>query len=305
MVNACVDPGLHCIRQRSRVVCDDEAAKSSASGQPMKPIASASTKCSRKLAPAFLAAAAMTLLPSLSTALEHYEGEAYAADDGPLLYRESHWRYDEDGVALGLVVYRCPNGAAFARKRIRATGDAQAPDFELRDARSGYVEGVRGDHGARHVFMRTSDAGIERSAAIDADDNLIVDAGFDAFVRDRWDAIGSSPLTVSFVVPSRLEAMRFRLRHVGEERLGTFAAQRFRLSLASWYGGLLPHVDAIYDTASRRLLRYEGISNLRDANGRNVVVRIEFPQAEHDLQATPGDIAAAAALPLTGTCPLS
>lgn len=247
----------------------------------------------------------MSFLPTLSSALEHYEGEAYAADGGPLLYRESHWRYDEDGIAQDLVVYRCPDGTAFARKRLHATTDMQAPDFELHDARNGYVEGVRGDNGSRQVFTRTSNATVERSAAIGGNDNLIVDAGFDAFVRTHWDTLGSRPATVSFVIPSRLEAMRFQVRDVGEERLGTRIARRFRLSLASWYGGLLPHIDVFYDATSRRLLRYEGISNLRDANARNVVVRIEFPQREHDVQPTAADIATAAGTPLTGICPLS
>ncbi|MEO7326154.1 MAG: hypothetical protein ABIW82_15115 [Dokdonella sp.] len=271
----------------------------------MKAVAPASTKCSRERAPALVVAAAMTLLPSLSSAIEHYEGEAYAADGGPLLYRESHWRHDEDGVVSGLVIYQCPDGTAFARKHIRATTDPLAPDFELRDARNGYVEGVREDHGSRQVFTRASDTASERSATINGDKNLIVDAGFDAFVRTHWDALASTPATILFVVPSRLEAMRFQVRHVGEEHAGARIAQRFRLSFASWYGSLLPHIDVVYDAVSRRLLRYEGISNVRDGNARNVVVRIEFPQSERDMQATQTQFAAAAAMPLTGTCPLS
>jgi hypothetical protein len=47
------------------------------------------------------------------------------------------------------------------------------------------------------------------------------------------------------------------------------------------------------------------MSNVRGANARNVVVRIEFPTAKRDTEATPADVASAAAAPLTGTCPLS
>ena len=37
-----------------------------------------------------------------------------------------------------------------------------------------------------------------------------------------------------------------------------------------------PHVDAEYDLKTRRLLRYEGISNLKDASGKHKKVTITY-----------------------------
>lgn len=242
-------------------------------------------------------------LPALGA--EHYEGEAYAATGGEALYSESHWRYDDDGVATGLVLYRCPDGSPFARKHIRATANAQAPDFDLLDARTGYTEGVRGSGDRREVYVRTSAGAPERTAALQDHAELVVDAGFDAFVRDHWDVLNGSATSLAFVVPSRLGAMKFEVSRVGAETVDGRPAQRLRLALGTWYGGLLPHIDVVYDNATRHLLRYEGTSNVRDASARNVVVRIEFPPAQRDSQATAADVAAAATVPLTGTCPLS
>jgi hypothetical protein len=208
-------------------------------------------------------------------------------------------------VAAGLVLYRCPDGSPFARKHLRSVNGAQAPDFELLDARNGYEEGVRSDGAERLVFVRADARAGRRSAPLDGGSDLVVDAGFDAFVHDQWGALKGAAASVEFVVPSRLEALRFQVRRVGEERIGGRLTQRFRLSLASWYGGLLPHIDVVYDDATHRLLRYEGISNVRDAKARNVSVRIEFPPQEHDSRASAADIEAAAAAPLTGTCTLS
>lgn len=242
-------------------------------------------------------------MPALG--VEHYEGEAYAVAGGEPLYRESHWRYDDDGVAEGLVLYRCPDGLPFARKHIRATSSAQAPDFDLVDARSGYTEGVRGNGDSREVFVRTSIDAPERTAALEGHADLVVDAGFDAFVRNHWDALKNSSTSLAFVVPSRLGAMNFEVGRIGAETVDGRPAQRLRLAIGSWYGRLLPHIDVVYDDATRHLLRYEGTSNVRDAKARNVVVRIEFPPSQRDTRATAADVAAAAAVPLTGTCPLS
>jgi hypothetical protein len=49
-----------------------------------------------------------------------------------------------------------PTARAFARKRSRDDGDAQAPDFDLVDARVGYREGVRRNGAQREVYVQRS-----------------------------------------------------------------------------------------------------------------------------------------------------
>ena len=66
------------------------------------------------------------------------EAIAYARKGDTVLYRESHWRYRQEGVARRLVLYRCPDGRAFARKTVVERPAAQAPDFDFEDARDGY-----------------------------------------------------------------------------------------------------------------------------------------------------------------------
>src|SRR5258708_23751902 len=77
----------------------------------------------------------------VAAAAESFNGDAYDLSSGELLFREAHYRYDADGVAQHLVLYRCPDGRAFARKLARDDGDAQAPAFDLVGARLNYHEG--------------------------------------------------------------------------------------------------------------------------------------------------------------------
>lgn len=240
-----------------------------------------------------------------AAALDYYEGEAYAAATRSLLYRESHWRDDKDGAQEDLVLYRCPDGLPFARKRLRSGAMTQMPTFDFIDARNGYAEGVREKGLSREVFVRVKSGMPERSASLENRADLVVDAGFDAFVREHWDALGTTAVPLSFLVPSRLGALDFQVRRIGEEVVGDPSETRFRLSLARWYGAFLPRIDVAYDTQTHRLIRYEGISNIRDAAERNVTVRIEFRESARHDAVSAEDVTAAAAAPLIGKCPLS
>ncbi|KTF40749.1 hypothetical protein [Xanthomonas translucens] len=232
------------------------------------------------IAPAPLARARLTLAASLciavlgaaapAQAMLHYDGLAYAPDGQQLLYRESHWLRD-DGARL--VLYRCADGTAFARKRI-ADGSI-APDFELVDARSGYREGVR-HAGKGRVMFSQRDGQPERSAPLPATAApQVIDAGFDAFLRLHWDALGQgTPQRVSFVLPSALRTLDFQIKPAAVDA----GVQRYTLAVDAWYGGVLPNIAVAYTRGDRRLLEFRGIGNVRDARGRYAQVRIEFPE---------------------------
>lgn len=224
---------------------------------------------------------------------QSYEGIAYAPDGKGLLYRETHWVVGK----RHLVLYRCPDGRAFARKRLDYASHPTAPDYEVTDARDGYRTGVQTTAAGREAFLQARAGQRARRAALPA--GAVVDAGFDAFIRTAWDRLGGKGrVAVPFLVPSRLQAMDFQ---VEARPLRAAGARVFRLSLASWIGGVLPHIDVTYDAATRTLLRFQGMSDVRDGRGRNLVVDIRFPP-ELRRQAPASALEAAAALPLDGTC---
>ena len=229
----------------------------------------------------------------LAEAVENYEGLAYARKGGQLLYRESHW-IQEKGQRL--VLYRCPDGTAFARKSV-ASGSV-APDFELVDGRDGYREGVRTRSGMRQVYTKAPAASAERSKRLPAQEGQIIDAGFDAHVRQHWDAMApSGSQRARFVVPSRLESMDFQLIPLASDS----NTRRYRLALDAWYAGALPSITVTYAATDRRLMRFEGIGNIRDAAGDFPAVRIEFP-ANKRTASSLAEVADAVSTPLAKGC---
>ena len=229
----------------------------------------------------------------IAEAVEHYEGLAYARKSGELLYRESHWIQDK---GQRLVLYRCPDGAAFARKQV-ASGDV-APDFELVDGRDGYREGVRTRNGMRQVYTRTSADSVERSKRLPAQDGQVIDAGFDAHVRQQWEAMAESGSgRVRFLVPSRLESMDFRITPLASDS----TTRRYRLALDAWYAGALPSITVTYANKDKRLVRFEGIGNIRDDAGGYPAVRIEFPAHKRSMSSL-AEVTNAARTPLVKGC---
>jgi hypothetical protein len=245
--------------------------------------------------------AALSHAAAASTDIQQQEAKAYARNGDALLYRESHWRYRQDGGARRLVLYRCPDGRAFARKTVVDRTAAQAPDFDFEDARDGYREGVRSGAQGRVVYVRPSakEAQKERPLAVPADG--VIDAGFDASVRLHWETLrGGSPVTQPFLLPSRMAFMPVRLDPGPSVRWNDIPARRLTMRLDRWYGFVAPTMQLTYASADQRLLEFAGIATIRDAQGRHQDVRIVFPQP-----AVSGDeraLQAALATPLVKRC---
>lgn len=199
------------------------------------------------------------------------------------------------------MLYRCPGGRAFARKRLDYAASAQAPDFQLDDARSGYREGLRRREAAVALYFRPQAGAAEQSATL-ARAPAVADAGFDEFIRAHWQPLlAGEALPLQFALPSRLRAMDFSVRRAGSARIGGEAAAVFRLRLDGLLGLVAPHIDVSYGLRSRRLLRFEGLGNLRDARGgRQLDVRIDFPRPA--VAATEAQWQAALAEPLADRC---
>lgn len=255
----------------------------------------------------YIVALAAIGLSAAGVAGQYYQGDAYAADHGRLLYREAHWLYSDGGVEHRLVLYSCPGGDAFVRKRVDTAPGAATPDVELFDARRGYREGVRTLDGRREVFAQADANAREHSAPLPlpTPPNAVIDAGFDAFVHQHWDQLsGSGGSPVLFLVPSELRYLDFSARVLRDDRVDGAELRWFRLSPANWYGFALPHIDIGYDKQSHELRQYSGVSNIRDGDGHNLRVTIRFPAAERRDDVTPAEIERAAGQPLTGRCVL-
>lgn len=230
-------------------------------------------------------------------------GEARSLDDGRVLYREEHLlaRQADGDPVQRLVLYRCPDGAAFGRKTLDYGSNPFVPSFRMEDARWDYVEQLR--HDADGLQLRVERAGEPaRSGTIAVDDaSLVADAGYDEFVRQRWDQlITGEKVKLDFIVPARLTYYGFAVQKQREEQVDDGPVKVFSLGLSGFFGLFLPDIEVAYDAETRELRRFVGLTNIRNVEGNNVEARIHFPRGAEVVEAERAS--AAAAEPLSGRC---
>ncbi len=229
-----------------------------------------------------------------------WEGIAYTPESQQVLYSEQHWLHLVDGQPLQRVVlYRCPSGAAFARKHVDYRPSRIAPAFTLEDARSGYREGLAYDpDGSTWVFYRESVNTATERATLDAA-TLVADAGFDEFIRLRWDQLlAGVPQVFAFAVPARGSSYRFSLRQVDRSQGGNQMVS-FRLTLAGVLKWFAPVIEVSYHRQTRQLARFRGLANLRDERGEQMQAWIDFPDPA---RASSAQAAAQASISVLGGC---
>ncbi|UCF02793.1 MAG: hypothetical protein JSV14_03835, partial [Deltaproteobacteria bacterium] len=98
--------------------------------------------------------------------------------------------------------------------------------------------------------------------------------GFHQFIVHNLERIAQGEVFhIRLILPSRLDQYEFRIR----KRKVKGDTLYIRLEIDNWLLRLFaPHVDAEYDQKNRRLLRYEGISNLEDTSGKHKKVTITY-----------------------------
>lgn len=180
-------------------------------------------------------------------------GQAYQQSTRDLLYTEYHY-CSRDGLTCS-VKYRGADGDLLALKQLDYSASPLAPSLVMNNYAAELTRVVEP---------------VERN-------DLVVDAGFDNFVRSEWDAL------------SRGSVVRFPFRVISLDNPLTMRAQRLdrqdcpaeqlcvEVKIDSWLIGML--VDPIelnYSRPDRQLLRYKGLSNLRGADGETPLVTILY-----------------------------
>ena len=199
----------------------------------------------------------LSLFASSGALAMNVVGEAYSIDGNELRYREIH-QCSVSGDRC-TVEYQDPRGTVFARKTVDYQQSLHSPSLEMLDMRQGETIRVEGD----------------------ATEEIVIDAGFDHYVRLRWEELVDG------------ETVRFPFQVVGSSKPFKMAANRsqgdacpsdrmcFAVALDNWLlSRLLSPIHLEYDEASKRLLQFRGVSNIRDENGKSQQVRIDYRYAE-------------------------
>ncbi|CAA0121668.1 Uncharacterised protein [Halioglobus japonicus] len=203
-------------------------------------------------------------------------GQAYDQESNELLYSEVHC-VSQDALARE-VVYRDSQEQLVAYKVLNYTTGSLTPSFVQDNVASNDVVAVQLEQGGIILTTTAGESAPEMVALKPGGDYpVVVDAGFDAFVRQNWDSLIAG------------ESMRFQFPVAAREALVTLSIestpcsyatgtdQCFRLEPDNWlFRMLADHIELGYDADLQRLARFRGVSNISDGSDSGLAVDIHY-----------------------------
>ncbi len=191
-------------------------------------------------------------------------GKAYERNTGAFLYNEQHFCSEQR--LLCTVEYTDAAGEVFAEKRLDFRQSLVGPSLVMNDYRN-----------QKEISIPASQS-----------DELVIDAGFDNFVRSSWEELSDGEqisfpfLPAGFDKPLNMRALRSDKADCKVERLC------LDIKLDSWLlAMIIAPIELSYSRSNRRLLHFSGVSNIRDEDGETQDVDIHYEYLEEVLTLDP------------------
>lgn len=227
--------------------------------------------------------ATLTILATPLQAEPWIVGNAVSAANGQLLYKELHYQSDTATLLSARVEYVSPSGELLVEKTLDGSRSPVIPAVEQNDLRTGTRFSISDSGDAVDTLYQRGGEAVQ-SKRLDKDEQLVIDAGFDPYVRTHWEALRrGDAVRAEFFVPARLDTVKISIRRTDDEQCAAIPSATLclvvrpagMLRLVGWF------VDPLYlayAQDSQRLLLYRGISNLLDADGasQDVLIRYEY-----------------------------
>lgn len=206
-------------------------------------------------------------------------GKAYDRSSGKLLYIEHRAAGSTlDSSEPQKIEYRDAGGKLLASKTL-SFPQAYAPDYELLDARSGYLEG--GQHvedGFYRLYHRADADASMKENQVEFSYTLVSDAGLPRFLRARMEyLLKKGKVSFDLAAAQRTETYKFEASRLDDKDLAGRAAICIQVQPASMLRMVVAPLIFSFDKENLQLLRYEGLSNIRDEAGKQFDVRIDYP----------------------------
>lgn len=217
-------------------------------------------------------------------------GTAWTADQSAVLYYEYHFAEDPDLRLSTHVQYRRADGSVFAEKTIDYSRSLTAPEIRHVDYRNTARITTEFTDDTRPAMIKVGfqahDSDRYREEMLSHRESVVVDAGFDPFVRKHWNRlIDGESVSAGMLVPSRLDTIRVSLtktnpRYCDQADVPVHCLVIRPAGMLRAVGWLVDPIYIGYGQQSKLLEVFNGISNLRDDSGdpQNVLITFDYLQ---------------------------
>lgn len=212
----------------------------------------------------------------------NYSGSAFDLNNGKFLYKEYHEeRYSEKKISESITDYRNQQNILLSRRVMIFKDDLTKPKFELKDFRSGYIEGseVLSNNEVKVYTRKNKDSELEEKV-LTPEEPFVIDGGLTYFFIKNWNRLmNNETVEFNFIAPAKLDYFRFRVSKNSIINIGGRRGLQLKLEINSFI--LRPFVDPIYityDLETQKILNYKGISNVNNDQGKSYYVQIDYTE---------------------------
>ena len=210
-------------------------------------------------------------------------GSAYDLETNEVLYTENHCVLNDRRV----VEYRDVKDKLIAHKLVDYSSGLLTPSFVQLNVEQNDVIKVKPLDDRVEMQRRNLDVGVDQDPQAKNRSStlaLVVDAGFDNFIRQYWDRLlEGEVVTFQFPAAARSELFEFKVNRMNCS-YGDESQQCFNLRLDSWLLRMMvAPIELGYDKQSRQLKRFRGLANIENKSGQGYTVDIRYQY--DDLQA--------------------
>lgn len=210
-------------------------------------------------------------------------GKAYEFGDwqNPV-YEERYTPRTDSGEAQ--VHYLGPDGERIALKTLDYSRGDIHPSYRLEDQRLNRLWSAQWSSD-KQIILKRGAAGDPESETVRVKAPQVIDAGFDPFIQQSWDALlNGEGVTFHFAFPNRLTNVKLRAEKMQAEDSPLHHKESewvyFRIRVDSALLSLFADdLYLAYGKNNKRLMVFRGRSNIPDKNGegRDVEIRYHYP----------------------------
>lgn len=221
----------------------------------------------------------LTVLCSFSAdvSIDRYRGVAFAEGDMNPVYSEVFDDKFVNGRHVETITrYYNAESKLIATRSLDFSKSRFAPDFTTEDLRTGYLEGASVKGSRIKLFFRRNKNSAPEEKIIDVPHPAVVDGGFNQFIKSNWTLLEKGePVVFYFTVSSKLDYYKLHAIKVNTSGQAMKVKIEPDQTVLRW---IASPIIVTYDISTKRILSYEGKSNITDDNGTNIIVKLIYPE---------------------------
>jgi hypothetical protein len=210
-----------------------------------------------------------------SETLQYY-GEAVDLKTNLKIYNDHYTETIENGKLVNSIVeYRNLSGKIIAKKTINFKKNKNFPDFKHEIFTDGYIEGGELVGNKYKLFHRKNKNSEMEEKLIDIKNNSTSDDGLNEFIKDNLDVfVKDEKMNFTFYIPYQLDYFSFTVKKTRIARFDDKRAISLKVEIDnSFLKNFINPSYMVYDLDTKRIIYYEGVSNINNENGRSYFIR--------------------------------